>query len=372
MDTRSPVARLTALSTLVPAILVAFIAADAALWTLPRERFMFRAWEAVRWNPLPGAPFMASASYRNDEAHGDLAQIGNHHDVREHRVETFTTDGLGFRNDPAFLDAGPPDTLLLGDSFGAGCGVSDDETLSAVLNAITRHRVYNAAAYMGGVTPERVRSILDRVGMKDGTVLLEFLERRDGDPVPPPPRTQPLTMPFIETLAAKSRVRKVSEGIQNRLRDDSILPNPWGDRAPALALRGGSRMLFLASEIGAKEADAADVRHGEEIADLAKAVMRPGLRVFVLLVPNKFTVHAPLLERDPLPRSAVGKRIRAAASVLEREGVEYVDLTVSLQDAAARALAEGRVVYRFDDTHWNPDGIRVSAAVVAAALARPR
>jgi hypothetical protein len=38
-----------------------------------------------------------------------------------------------------------------------------------------------------------------------------------------------------------------------------------------------------------------------------------------------------------------------------------------LQQRAAEALEQGRTIYWKDDTHWNPEGIRIAADAIAKA-----
>src|SRR5262247_2421093 len=75
--------------------------------------------------PKPGSPWPnRSRAAESTRASGDLAALSNRPALREFRREVFTTDAHGFRN---------PDIVVFGDSFAAGSGVSDDETLSAQL-----------------------------------------------------------------------------------------------------------------------------------------------------------------------------------------------------------------------------------------------
>src|SRR5262249_14207235 len=95
----------------------------------------FRTWEAaISIDCPPGiGSFDPGRVYRKDRAYGDLANIGNMPDWRQYRREEFTMDRLGFRN-PSLAHGARPVGFVLGDSFTAGAGISDEDTLPQQLS----------------------------------------------------------------------------------------------------------------------------------------------------------------------------------------------------------------------------------------------
>jgi hypothetical protein len=81
-----------------------------------------------------------------DELSGDLAALDGDPAVREPRRIRFVTDAAGFRNQRI-----PPqiDLLVLGDSFGAGWGTTQDTIFAHLLETKYGQRTYNLS-YPGG------------------------------------------------------------------------------------------------------------------------------------------------------------------------------------------------------------------------------
>ena len=154
---------------LIPAMIVAVGLADLVTRACPVDRIAFRAWEAMTYYRPAGTAFEPSAHY-DRRSYGDLANRGNLPQFRVYRQERFTTDEYGFRNSPSLRSAGRIDALLSGDSFAAGSGVADEDTLAAQLTqrGIT---TYNVAPMRA--TAEAVPFMVDTLGMKGGWLLSE-------------------------------------------------------------------------------------------------------------------------------------------------------------------------------------------------------
>ena len=80
------------------------------------------------------------------EGYGDLAAVAGDPALQERRRIVFRTDEFGFRNVPR---QEPADMLVLGDSFAAGGGTTDDETFASLLETRYGFRTYNLS-YPGG------------------------------------------------------------------------------------------------------------------------------------------------------------------------------------------------------------------------------
>lgn len=86
-----------------------------------------------------------NVNYRG-QVYGDLAAMKGEREWREIREVVFQTDHLGFRNGTVHESI---DLIVLGDSFTAGTGTSQDKIFSRVLESSYGRSVYNMG-YPGG------------------------------------------------------------------------------------------------------------------------------------------------------------------------------------------------------------------------------
>jgi hypothetical protein len=88
----------------------------------------------------------SKGQYKGGDAQGNLPSTENT------RPRTFTTDALGFRWTPQVSPSDPPQVIVFrGFSFVWGGGLSDDETLPAVLARELNVNVYNGARFLEDV-----------------------------------------------------------------------------------------------------------------------------------------------------------------------------------------------------------------------------
>ena len=80
------------------------------------------------------------------ESFGDLAAMIGDPALQERRRIVFRTDEFGFRNIPR---SEPANVLILGDSFSAGTGTTDEDTFPRLLESNYGFRTYNLS-YPGG------------------------------------------------------------------------------------------------------------------------------------------------------------------------------------------------------------------------------
>ncbi len=380
---RATVERVARVGVLIPATLAFAAVADLALRALPHDRFTFRAWEAVR-TPGEDAPFLPNIRYHNDHTYGNLSAIGNLPAARRYRSVTLTTDSLGYANPPGLIARGEGGregaaAIVFGSSFAAGSEIGDDSTLAAQLGRLAGRPVYNAAA--DELNFAEMRDLTRTIVAPGGLVILEIPENRQ---VPGVTRLHvrnrtsrcrevmaalrlTRACPAYAWIARHARVSPLailSQHVLKRVEDGCWLPNPYAALVLRERLRDGSEMLFLAderAEYHARRSEQAAVRYYRW---LASRLRLEGYKLLVVLVPVKYTVYAPLLERaDPGPDASAAYLDRLRRG-LTAAGVPAVDLTGPLRAAAAAALARGDYVFYTDDTHWNAAGVVVAAAAV--------
>ncbi len=362
---------------LAPAVLLALALLDASSRWVPIDVFAFRAWETMVAEPAPTGPFAASKSFYNPWSYGDLSSLGNFPALREYRSERFTTDKWGFRNPPALAEGAAVGMLFLGDSFGAGAGNSDEDTLPAQLGQRLGSPVYNLS---GGPLARLadIRRLAQALKFKAGVLVYEIFERNG-----PPAITTPTDAMFKPPTsgAEPSGIERVEARVTNlKISRLEILVSKWkraglawwrgelpssNPDVVATTLRDGSSMLFLRHEIGIVTADRPFPI--DYFVWLREELSRDHLDVVVALVPSKFTVYSAMVAEPALP-SPTSAVLARAAGELEGRGVRAVDLTPALVRAAASEYQQGRLLYWRDDTHWNAKGIRVAADEIFSRL----
>jgi len=373
---------------LVPVLLAAMLITDVALrLALQTARISYRVWEGTRRFGAE-APFYPNVRYDRPRVYGNLAATGNLREFRQYHRVVFTSDSLGYHNPPDLAARGGVAALLFGRSFSAGTEVNDNETLSAHLTRLSGRPVYNAAP--GNPVPTHVAELAGRLGMDGGVVILEHLESTDAPPIesvrarPVSAQCRRLLGPWstpsaCAAFAERARRLRVSplavfatRGYR-RLQDDRWLPNAAASLVVRERLANGREMLFWpgAERLPPAErrSNAAVVRHATWLA-ARLALQRRDL--LVVLVPEKYTVYGPLLEREGARRAA--EETAASLDRLEQQlrerRIPVVNATGPLRAAARTSLAHDTYVYWLDDTHWNAAGVRVTAEAVAPELDR--
>lgn len=121
--------------------------------------------------------------------------------------------------------------------------------------------------------------------------------------------------------------------------------------------------LFLVGRLANRKISAETVdRAVERLKEFDRAVRESGFRFVVLPVPNKENIYHDLIEGANRPEFLNQLLAQARAA-----GIETVDVQPAFREAKER----GAMLYHLDDTHWNAEGVRVAASVLAKALANP-
>lgn len=356
-----------ALRRLLPLILLCTGAASVFLRLLPTDFVSFRAWEAVTMFVTGQGPFAVNKHYNNPRATGDLPGIGNLPQYREPHPETFTTSALGFRIYDPQRDS-PPAALLFGDSFGAGAGLSDAESLGAQLSRQRGAPVFFASHFK--------KSTLENLAALPRTpvAIIELSERMEGDEAAGIEEAVKkhltrnsrayLGLRYLRDLWAYSPLSIWCARAYKELQNDTILPNIYADNVRTYQLTNGATMLFLGSEV------AHYLMLPQPSIDavmLWKKALDRHTCMFVILVPDKFEVYYPLLRKPPGPPPRT-LYLDSLENELRAAGVPVLNLSPALRAAAASAIRDNDYVYHLDDTHWNGHGVTVAVKELGAAL----
>jgi hypothetical protein len=355
---------------------------DLAARFAPLDPLCFQAWECLTRYQEPGAIFQANRQFRSQSTHGNLSNMGNLPGLRQDRPQVFTTDAHGFRNPPGNASA-RVDGLVVGDSFVAGYGITDSETLPVQLGAAAGLRLYNAGgpyAYL-----ETARSLKARFGLRRAPVVVVWTESepvaqlRDAESraIHPDVRSRMLASVLGsggERLRALARgwwytspVQILAEKAYLAMANDRVLPNIYAERVVQGRLRNGDPMLFYPPDVEGFRSHR-DVREAADyLMWLATALRQAELTPLVVLAPSKYSVYNPLLDDPhPAPGDAVHPLARLEQA-LRSGGVPALDLTPAFRDQARRDLSKREYIYWLDDTHWNGRGVGVAADLIRRA-----
>ncbi|MBX3703147.1 MAG: hypothetical protein KF822_05185 [Steroidobacteraceae bacterium] len=314
--------------------------------------------------------------------HGDLLAIDPSlsRDLAVPRTEIFRTDSLGFRND---YDYSGQKLLIVGDSFVAGNGNSQEHTITARL--LTQFGVYsyNLGFQAGPFGYSERISWLREHFPRDACVVLLMFEGNDFQSITSLGAAAYTDVPRGLRETAKKYVRFVREpfvlprvvyGLVTRAQ--AVIKSRVSERVPnhqRNAADKESRVTLLGTVRGrpiAFLAGYAEVVYRTQYDDfgflhqnLARA--RPDT---IFFVPDKFRVYGPLLD-DPVDGAfpdAQWAHLKRAADDL---GIPAFNLTERLLSRSAKLADSGDLTFWPDDTHWNVHGMDVAAEAIIADLA---
>ena len=346
-----------------------FLAVWGAAWlalfavSLPWQAPEFRAWEHLyeadtrRFAPNQRVEM---------EVVGDLGFKSWVRELQVPRQTTFSIDRFGFRNPDR---ATPPRYVVIGDSYAAGAGLSDDETLAARLSREIGEPVYSfATQYLNGpalffredrfaeVPPEVVVWSPVARAIRPRPLFVKGLENR-----------QPSALSAIGDQLA-GVVRRVEEG--NRLRRElRFVQQGFKFRRRgyryARSLPNGETVLTLGlAEQGLLVPP--DVRGAAQcvamVTQLHAVLAGAGVRFVFAPIPEVGSIYPELY--DPRERAYLAEPsfLDVLLEGAESAGVPVVDLRPVFREAREPYL------YQRDDTHWGPRAVELAARALAPRL----
>ena len=316
------------------------------------------------------------------QAYGDIAAITGDIALRVPRQINLTTDAAGFRND----DIRPPiELLVLGDSFGAGTGVTQEKMLSNLLQSEYGLATYNLSFPGCGPWHQYVNFAIESSRLNfasHATVVWLLYTGNDlDDPygstwtVEELPWLSPLTAWHVsyKTFRRRSPVHQIIENVTWRMKTAKdmkrdVVTAYLSDRRPVLFREveeaWGRR---LQSDVEQHSNFPKLIRTMKEMKRLTEA---KGLRLFVVILPTKGEVYRWILQgRPPLPEdSAASGFSQAVFGVCENLRVVCVDPKPWFIQQSKSLLAEGEMLWWRDDTHLNEHGHASLATFLAKKL----
>ena len=297
--------------------------------------------------------------------------------VRAPREQSFTTDAKGFRNR---LDRSHADIALVGDSYVEGAYVSDDETAASGLERLTGWSVANLGRSGYGTLQELEVVRLFALPLHPRAVAWFFFEGNDlyDDD------TYENALAYLHEhgryAAAQhhalgwSRFSQASLSLNAaRLLRRTLDPIvPVG--APSYGLfhgpRGPDVKLYFYKDAALRFDDYEVQRLAKARRALSEgaALLRAnGIALQVVFVPSKFRVYHDRCQfpgGSPCGSWSLWDLEARFQELCSKDGLPLLDLTGPMRAAAGR----GEILYAPEDSHWNAEGHRFVAGLLATAL----
>ncbi len=364
---------------LVPGLLTIIVALVVLSGFLPLRWFDFQDYEMARQVLQWDAPFIPNLHMRTSYFEGGEAQAGNLRSTETLPPRTFTTDALGFRYSPP-VTPGRPTSLVVfrGFSFVFGVGLGDEQTFPAALARHAGMNAYNAARFHEDPeTPDDFDELVSKAGLLPQTAVYVHLEPNDFALSPATElrderrRFVRFVKEFPLTWIRLSPVILTAIEAKKAVENDLILHNRYRKNVHSFPIPGGSRMLVRAGDLARVQTDLPDSavdKRSEYIDWWNRRMMERGIRMIVLLVPEKMTVYGPSLGVEVPAEPLLDRMERNLVS----RGLHVVNGLRILRATAASDLASGKLAYLREDEHWNADGVERLAKAVADAMRNGR
>ncbi len=380
------------LSRWITSCLILWAALDVVPRFLPVEWLHILPEHVVTRRPGKFHPFIPNAHVHYDPWVGETVMEANLPPTETRPPIDFSTDRLGFRATPGVPPDGKIDLLLFsGASFAYGGGLSDTETLPAVMTRETGLRMYNGGHFWWD--PQNLRALDWLLGRFPGqhpvVVLLEWEQftHRLSEVEGAPWKTDRIGTALLghdrywDLRTEAQFVKRYLTGVWNisplevlsirlfkRISDDRILPNRYRDSVAAFRTPRGDRLLCLKQEVERAQDPPSDAFVARQVAyftEFQRRLAERGLRSYVMLIPNKYTLYGHLVD----PAAPGGPRyLDRLARALETRGIPVVNGLRVLEPYAAGDLATGDTCLYREDHHWTAKGVRILAAALAGRL----
>jgi hypothetical protein len=363
----------------IASISAAIFLADYLLRTFASGSIYYRGHtEFLRKDPLyPALPRYVFDAYSERTTFGDLAAISGEPSDKVERLEIFQTDQRGFRNTPSST-AQPYGLVVVGDSFGMGLGVSQDEHWAALLKQ-AGHSVYNLSMPATCAAHGAARLTLEFSELKTtpgATIIVPVYTGNDLEECSTSVDTILAQGPqsrihALKTTIADYRSRSPLRQLGMRLVYRFLFPDPVIERR---TLSDNSSVLFYKPHVQAASLSRAEVEDNTNFAHIAEALVRlknlakaHDANLAVVVVPPKEEVYQPLLLGQstwPSTNTTSGFA-EAVLSLCREKDISCLDLTPILSAEAEATFPRGDLLWWSDDSHWNQLGHRFVARVIA-------
>ncbi|HJU06069.1 MAG TPA: hypothetical protein VJ692_13040, partial [Nitrospiraceae bacterium] len=323
-----------------------------------------------RWDPNVS---LTAASY------GDLAAMTGDAALREPRTIQFQTDSAGFRNTSI---AQPIEILVLGDSFGAGAGTTQDKVVSRLLETRYGYPTYNLSFPASGPWQQYVNFAIEspRLTFASNAVVVWLLYTGNdldddyGDTwrleeLPWKSGFQAWKVAY-KTYRGRSPLHQLTDNVLQRFkRPQGLAANVVTENLP-----DGRPVLFLKNQEEWSERSRDDVERHHNFPKLRRTmdamkrlIEEKGLKIVIVVLPTKGEVYPWVfhqrntLMEDPAP-SGFSQAVRSACDGFH---LSCFDAKPYFLKAAGRLWSSsGALLWWRDDTHLDEHGHEVLAEFI--------
>jgi SGNH hydrolase-like domain, acetyltransferase AlgX len=345
-----------------------FVYLALLVWSLNFERPEFRAWEVLK---DPESEFFYPNLTVEMTEIGDLGFRAWIPSLQHPRAGLFSTDRYGFRN-PQGIER--PRVVLLGDSFVAGAGLRDDQTLAAQLGRLLGEPVYSLAC-------ETANS--PSLYLSDP----RFFEHPPRVVVFAPVNRLVMPLRFRQILPLNHRTKREStrwtfESIAEELRRiNQVLGRDNGlSRAMRYGYNGGYYYLFghpnvivadgepaIALPLQEQKCSLTPEQRGLEntiasTRQFAEMIATRGATLIYAPIPDSGEVYPEFFGQDERDRCAQPSLFDLLVPEAEAAGLNALDLREVFRRNKTPYL------YLRDDSHWNPRAVGLAAEALAEAI----
>ena len=380
---------ITGLLVSVVAGLISLVVIDLLARPLLRSQLYYRP-EDVYKHRLPELPALSIFDLNVDftgRTWGDLSAMTTQDTLRDLRDVLFRTDSYGYRNDAAEVDTSRSlDLIILGDSFGAGAGTSQDHVWNELFHSQYGFNTYNLS--MPGYGPWNqllaFKRELPRLKVGPQTVVLWAIFGGNDLDEPCFADVNPEPAGFWQRLAVRTRTfyrRSPIKIITERALMGLGSTHPR-DTAIISTLPDGRSFLFYSQYLRHERRSVEELRQHPNLprlhlvfADMARVAREADLTVVVAHLPTAYAIYGWALDKTEPWNS--GRQQSPASQIVEELTLEndmyYLDLQPQLlQEAQSLYTASGGLLWWRDDTHWNMHGHAAAARIIGDWLLAPK
>ena len=304
-------------------------------------RFTHRVWDGLLITNNKYVAFYPNYYVEMDEI-GDLG-FRTSKAIKKHVV--WEIDGFGFRNDSVISN---PDILIIGDSFVAGGGLSQEHTITNVLSKLMPStKIYSMAP-----TTFSTFLIYNKTGRikKPKLIILFCVERflnEKNDTI--------ADIENIKYLSDKLNFSKFDEILDRMLKGtDRLAVSSFFHRRTGIGIPSviDKKILFFEGKMSINnesEKLSKSIENAKMINDKCKSM---GIRFLFIPMPNKESLYW-----ESVPFTKQPDLLYKVDSILNKNKI----LTINALDILTKAKSKHKLLYHLDDTHWNNLGVQVVA-----------
>ena len=332
--------------------------------------FYWRPYDRLITQDSAGLPFYKKNSAMNMvQSYGDLKSYANYRDVLEYepRDMIFKTDSLGFRNKSDYMNQ---PFVLVGDSFIAGTGITQEHTLSSILKSKFQVETYSMGVAGAGISDyvsytQKLESL-----HSDSFKVLIFVYEGNDFPV-----IQINKTPKYKKL--KNLYKKPLKAYKSFFRETGLYRYTWiAYKSLTSRLKEDEFTRLQIKRIGNHLVgfNKYHIRKSKKKEYVPNLILEKSLKSIkdrihhMYYIPTKYRIYYPLIEgndKKPLPNA----NWEVFSSIANKLKIPTTNLTpMFVLEAEKHYLGNNQFIFWKDDSHWNIKGVTITARVVCQMI----